>query len=56
MTPRQLSQNIEKENLFVPVGIERTTQHFDISSSVIVISQRYEHLKIWNCKLETSLG
>ena len=56
MTLRQLSQNLEKQNLFIPVGIEKAALHFDISSSVSVINQKYEHLKMWNCKLETSLN
>lgn len=44
VTLRQLSQNVEKQNLSGPVGTEREALPFDMSSSVTVINQSSEHL------------
>lgn len=37
-------------------GPERAVRHWDRPSSVTVINQRREHLRIWSCKLEASLN
>lgn len=37
-------------------GPERAARHWDRPSSVTVITQRREHLRIWSCKLEASLN
>lgn len=44
VTLSQLSQNVEKRNLLVPVGPERPALPFDMSSAVTVINQSREHL------------